>query len=123
MTEKQLTQIYDLNQMPARVRGNFESKVVTGRGLMSIWVTVAAGTHTAAHQHPNEQVTWLRSGHMRYRVGNGELVDCGPGSVVHIPGGIEHEVWYVETCEYVEVFSPPRWDLYPSLKPVPPEAV
>lgn len=118
-----MTQIHDLNQMPPRIRPNFESKVIASDGLMCIWVTVAAGTHTVAHQHPNEQVTWLRSGRMRYRIGDGEPVECGPDSVVHIPGGIEHEVWYVETCHYVEMFAPPRWDLYPSLKPAHPEAV
>jgi quercetin dioxygenase-like cupin family protein len=116
-----MTQIYDLEQMPARIGPKFKSKAIAGQGLMSIWVTVAAGTHTTAHQHPNEQVTWLRSGQMRYRIGDGETVECGPGSVVHIPGGIEHEVWYVETCEYVEMFAPPRWDIYPDLKPKNPE--
>jgi quercetin dioxygenase-like cupin family protein len=117
-----MIEIHDLNEMPPRIGSKFESKVIAGQGLMSIWVTVAAGTHTPAHQHPNEQVTWLRSGRMRYRIGSDEPVDCGPGSVVHIPGGIEHEVWYVETCQYVEMFAPPRWDLYPNLKPAQSEA-
>ena len=31
-----------------------------------------------------------------------------------IPAGVEHETWYLEDCEIVEFFSPPRTDMFPA---------
>lgn len=41
-------------------------------------------------------------------------MSCGPGTIIHIPADVEHEVWYREDCRYCEMFSAPRLDLFPA---------
>jgi quercetin dioxygenase-like cupin family protein len=105
---------HDLTSIALNQRGPFKSQMVSGQSLMAIWVNVKADTHTAAHRHPNEQITWLMEGRMEYRIDDGPLTSCGPGTVVQIPANVEHEVWYREDCRYFELFSPPRSDFLPA---------
>ena len=35
---------------------------------------------------------------------------CGPGDVAVIPGGVEHEGFFPEDTEVIDVFAPPRED-------------
>ena len=35
---------------------------------------------------------------------------CGPGDIAVIPGGVEHEAWWPEDTEVIDMFSPPRED-------------
>ncbi len=71
-----------------------------------------AGAHAAAHQHPHEQIFWVASGRMDIRIGSERRV-CGPGEMGVIPGGVEHEVWFPEDREVVDIFAPPREDFLP----------
>ena len=36
-----------------------------------------------------------------------------PGDVGVIPGNVEHEAWFVEDTEVIDVFAPPREDFFP----------
>jgi hypothetical protein len=42
---------------------------------------------------------------------------CGHGDVVVIPGGTEHEAWFREDTEVIDLFAPPRNDFVPGGKP------
>jgi hypothetical protein len=42
---------------------------------------------------------------------------CGPGDVVVIPGGAEHEGWFREDSEVIDFFAPPRDDFLVGGKP------
>ena len=42
---------------------------------------------------------------------------CGPGDVVLIPGGAEHEAWFREDTEVIDFFAPPREDFLLGGKP------
>ena len=42
---------------------------------------------------------------------------CGPGDVVVIPGGAEHEGWFREDTEVIDFFAPPRADFLLGGKP------
>jgi quercetin dioxygenase-like cupin family protein len=46
---------------------------------------------------------------MEFRLGN-ERRTCAAGDVVVIPGGIEHEAFFPEDTEVIDVFAPPRGD-------------
>jgi quercetin dioxygenase-like cupin family protein len=46
---------------------------------------------------------------MDFRLGS-ERRTCVPGDVGVIPGGVEHEAWFPEDTEVVDVFTPPRED-------------
>ncbi len=84
-------------------------KLLTGEKAMVVLWKARAGAHTAAHRHPHEQIFWMLSGKMKFRLGD-EVRICGPGDVAVIPGGVEHEAWLLEDTEVIDIFSPPRED-------------
>jgi hypothetical protein len=45
----------------------------------------------------------MLKGKMKVRLGNEQRV-CGPGDVVVIPGGTEHEAWVREDTEVIDFF-------------------
>jgi len=95
-----------LNEVTAR-------RLVVGRNVMLQLVSIKAGSRPPAHSHPHEQVIWITSGRMTYRLGDAEPKDCLPGSLIVIPGGMQHETWFPENTELIEIFSPIREDLLP----------
>ena len=78
------------------------------KGMITFW-KMKAGAHSAAHAHPEEQIFWILSGKTDFRVGNERRV-CGPGDMGVIPGGLEHEAWFPEDTEMVNIFVPVRQD-------------
>jgi quercetin dioxygenase-like cupin family protein len=88
-------------------------RLVVGKNVMLQLVSVKAGSRPPGHSHPHEQVIWITSGLMQYRLGDAEAKDCRPGSLVVIPGGVHHETWFPEDTDLIEIFSPVREDLLP----------
>lgn len=84
-------------------------RVLTGAQGMIVWWSMKAGAHAAAHQHPHEQIFWILSGRMEFRLGD-ERRTCVAGDLGVIPGGVEHEAWFPEATEVIDVFAPPRED-------------
>ena len=84
-------------------------RVLAGDKGMIVWWSMKAGVHAAAHQHPHEQLFWVVKGKMEFRLGN-EKRTCGPGDLGVIPGGVEHEAWFPEDTEVVDMFAPVRED-------------
>ncbi|MGH7264945.1 MAG: cupin domain-containing protein [Candidatus Rokuibacteriota bacterium] len=84
-------------------------KIATGEKQMIVFWKMKAGAHAAAHEHPHEQVFWVLSGRMDFRLGD-EKRSCGPGDLGVVPGGVEHEAWFPEDTEVIDLFSPPRED-------------
>ena len=84
-------------------------RMVSGDQEMIVWWTMKAGAHAAAHTHPNEQIAWMLKGKIEFRLGDERRI-CGPGDVVVIPGGVEHEAYFPEDTEVIDMFSPPRAD-------------
>jgi hypothetical protein len=76
---------------------------------MIVWWSVGAGVHVEPRSHANEQIVWMLKGKMEFRLGSEQRV-CGPGDVVVIPGGTEHEAWFREDTEVIDFFAPPRDD-------------
>lgn len=91
-------------------------RVLVGDKGMIVWWSMKAGAHAAAHRHPHEQMFWVISGQMDFRLGDERRV-CGPGDIGVIPGGIEHEAWFPEDTEVVDVFAPPREDFLTGAPP------
>ena len=84
-------------------------RVLSGEKEMIVWWSMKAGAHGAAHRHPHEQMFVMLWGKMEFRLGEERRV-CGPGDVGVIPGGVEHEAWFPEDTEVIDVFAPPRED-------------
>jgi quercetin dioxygenase-like cupin family protein len=92
-----------------RITDKISRRQVAGERGMIVWWSMKAGAHAAAHSHPHEQIFWILKGKMEFRLGNERRL-CGPGDIAVIPGGIEHEAWFPEDTEVIDVFSPPRED-------------
>lgn len=99
-----------------KVTDKITRRVLCGEKEMVVWWSMKAGAHAAAHQHPNEQIFWMISGRMEFRLGT-ERRTCGPGDVGLVPSGVEHEAWFPEDTEVVDVFSPPREDFLSGVTP------
>ena len=92
-----------------RVTDKISRRQVAGERGMIVWWSMKAGAHAAAHSHPHEQIFWILKGKMEFRLGNERRL-CGPGDIAVIPSGIEHEAWFPEDTDVIDVFSPPRED-------------
>jgi len=100
-----------------RVTDRISRRILTGEKEMIVWWSMKAGAHAAAHAHPHEQIFWMLSGRMDFRLGD-ERRTCRTGDVGVIPGGVEHEAWFPEDTEVIDVFSPPREDFLTGEAPV-----
>jgi quercetin dioxygenase-like cupin family protein len=91
-------------------------RILSGDQEMLVWWSIEAGVHVEPHSHANEQIVWMLKGKMEFRLGSEQRV-CGPGDVVVIPGGTEHEAWFREDTERSISFAPPREDFLLAGKP------
>lgn len=92
-----------------RITDKITRRVLSGSQGMIVWWSAKAGSHAGTHQHPNEQLVWMLTGRMELRIG-AERREMFAGDVAVIPGGTEHEAWFRDDTEVVDVFSPPRED-------------
>src|SRR5262245_37150183 len=92
-----------------RITGKISRRIAAGEQGMIVWWSIKAGAHVAAHRHPHEQIVWMLKGRMEFRLGD-ERRSCGPGEIAVIPADVEHEAFFAEDTEVIDVFSPPRED-------------
>lgn len=79
-----------------------------GKQLMISHVTFAANSVAPAHQHVQEQISYVITGRLEFQVGDKKQM-IGPGDAVTIPGNVPHSaVAFEEGCTCIDVFSPPR---------------
>jgi quercetin dioxygenase-like cupin family protein len=92
-----------------QINDRIERRVLAGRNGMIVWWKLKAGAYAAAHQHPHEQIVWILRGRMDFRMGNERRSMIG-GDVAVIAGNVEHEGFFPEDTEVVDIFAPPRED-------------
>jgi len=108
---------FALKDLPLEtITDKISRRVLVGEKEMAVWWSIKAGAHAAAHTHPHEQIFWMIKGRMEFRLGD-ERRSCGPGDLAVIPGGVEHEAWFPEDTEVIDVFAPPREDFLTSAPP------
>ena len=66
-----------------------------------------AGSRMPEHQHSQEQIVHILSGHMKLIVG-GIPHDLKTGDVFYLASNIPHAVETVEDTRVLDTFSPPR---------------
>jgi unsaturated pyranuronate lyase len=99
-----------LRELPEeKITETISRRVLAGEREMMVWWSIKAGSHAAAHRHPHEQIFWMISGRMEFRLGE-ERHTCRAGDLGVIPGEVEHEAWFPEDTVVLDVFSPPRED-------------
>jgi quercetin dioxygenase-like cupin family protein len=72
-------------------------------------IILAKGALVPRHQHPNEQITNVLEGRLRFVLGDEEQI-VAAGSTVLIPANVPHEVEALEDSIALDVFSPVRED-------------
>jgi quercetin dioxygenase-like cupin family protein len=97
------------NIPPEQVTDKISRRMMAGEQSMVVWWEMKAGAHAGAHSHPNEQLVWMLKGRMELRIGDEKRL-MGPGDVAVIPGGVNHEAWFPDDAEVIDIFYPPRAD-------------
>jgi quercetin dioxygenase-like cupin family protein len=67
------------------------------------------GAFVPLHSHPNEQVSMIIAGALRFEIG-GEQVVVRPGEMLRIPADVPHSALALEDSVAVDLFSPVRED-------------
>ena len=88
-------------------------KAVAGDQVFLGHVTYAPGTSVARHSHEHtEQVMLILEGELTMTVA-GEMRELGPGDVVVVNRGVEHELHSAEGVTFVEALGPVPLDHIP----------
>lgn len=92
-------------------------KVLTAQHSMIAQIFLKKGCVVPAHEHHNEQITYVVDGQLRFWIGehadkapDAPYVDVMSGELLLIPGGIRHQAHAIVDTLDVDVFTPPRQD-------------
>lgn len=91
-------------------------KLIYHDRLMLAQVFLKTGAIVPAHEHHNEQGTYIVEGCLRFWLGEhadapGEIyTDVCAGEVLMIPGGVRHRAEALADTLDLDVFTPPRQD-------------
>ncbi len=91
-------------------------KVVTAEKTMIAQIFLTKGAIVPAHEHHNEQITYIVSGGLRFWLGEhadnpGDVyTDVLAGEVLLIPGMLRHRAEAIDDTLDMDVFNPPRQD-------------
>lgn len=108
---------YDWDSIPLEALSPLISRrlITTDRQMMA-QVVLRKGAVVPAHDHHNEQFTYILSGCLRFWLGEhadspgDDFVDVRAGEVLVIPGGVRHRAEALEDTLDLDVFNPPRAD-------------
>ena len=91
-------------------------RLITSERMMLAQVFLKKGAIVPAHDHHNEQFTYILSGVLRFWIGEhadapgDTFVDVKAGEVLVIPSMVRHRAEALEDTLDVDVFNPPRQD-------------
>ena len=91
-------------------------RLITSEKMMLAQVYLKRGAIVPAHDHHNEQFTYIISGVLRFWIGEhadapGDVyTDVRAGEVLVIPSNVRHRAEALEDTLDVDVFNPPRQD-------------
>jgi quercetin dioxygenase-like cupin family protein len=82
---------------------------VVGRNVMVARVLLKKGCLVPEHSHPNEQVSYILGGALKFGIDGKELV-VRAGEVLTIPPNMAHWAEALEDTVDLDIFDPPRLD-------------
>ena len=91
-------------------------RLITSDKMMLAHVYLKKGAIVPAHDHINEQFTYVLSGTLRFWIGEhadapgDTYTDVGAGDVLVIPSNVRHRAEALEDTLDVDIFNPPRQD-------------
>lgn len=94
------------------MKGTITRRMITGGRMMIAQIFLAKADFVPQHTHHNEQLSYVISGALRFRLGaSGEHeVVVRAGEVLVIPSNLPHSALALEDTLEVDVFCPPRED-------------
>src|SRR6266852_5497638 len=95
-------ELEDLNPLLQR-------QFVVGQEMMLARVLLKKGCIVPEHSHPNEQVTYILDGALKFWIDGREIV-VRSGEVLTIPPNMPHKAEAVEDTVDLDIFHPPRAD-------------
>ena len=104
---------YAWSDVPAeQLNPSMLRRMVHGDRILVADMQFKSGFVVPLHQHVNEQVTLVRSGVIRFRLGadRSQVIDVHPGEVLVIPSNLPHEAEMIGDVEEMDVFTPLRED-------------
>ena len=84
-------------------------QLVVGQNIMLARVLLKKGCIVPEHSHPNEQVTYILEGALKFWIDGREIV-VNAGETLTIPPNMPHKAEAVEDTVDLDVFCPPRAD-------------
>jgi quercetin dioxygenase-like cupin family protein len=91
-------------------------RLITSETTMMAHVILKKGAIVPAHDHINEQFTYVLSGVLRFWIGahadapGDTFIDVKEGDVLVIPSMVRHRAEALEDTLDMDVFNPPRQD-------------
>src|SRR6266566_566473 len=82
---------------------------VVGQNIMLARVLLKKGCIVPEHSHPNEQLTYIAEGALKFWIDGKEVV-VNAGEVLTIPPNMPHKAEALEDTVDFDVFNPPRAD-------------
>jgi quercetin dioxygenase-like cupin family protein len=92
-----------------QINPDISRRFISGDRVTVARFELKRGGVVPAHAHASEQVSFVVSGALKFRLDGRDVVVRG-GEVLQIPGGVAHEVEILEDSLVVDVFSPVRQD-------------
>ncbi|MDX1385918.1 MAG: cupin domain-containing protein [Thermoanaerobaculia bacterium] len=104
--------LHDVQSAPwEELTPKLSRKLVTGERTMIALLRLGEGAFVPRHAHPNEQISYVMSGRLRFVVGDDEEeIVVGPGQAVVLPSELPHSAEAIEDTVGIDVFVPPRQD-------------
>jgi quercetin dioxygenase-like cupin family protein len=82
---------------------------VVGQSVMLARVLLKKGCIVPEHSHPNEQLTFIAEGALKFWI-DGKVIVVNAGEVLTIPPNMPHKAEALEDTVDFDVFNPPRAD-------------
>ncbi len=86
-----------------------QRQFVVGQQIMLARVLLKKGCVVPEHSHPNEQLTYIIEGALKFSIDGKEIV-VRAGEVLCIPSHMPHQAEALEDTIDLDIFSPPRAD-------------
>lgn len=94
---------------PVELAPGYTARFIHTEHMTFSFLDVKAGSTSAEHSHPQEQVAMLTEGEFELTI-EGRPARFGPGSVIVIPSHVRHSGLAVTDCKLMDVFTPVRED-------------
>ena len=86
-----------------------QRQFVVGQNIMLARVLLKKGCIVPEHSHPNEQLTYVVEGALKFWI-DGKEITVHAGEVLCIPSQMPHKAEALEDTVDLDIFNPPRAD-------------